>query len=566
MCSLSLSQDCHFRHAAFARFDSMDRQSCLDGTRMETLKTIYRWIISQGLYSYYKYPSRCRFFDTKTHSESPRIFWINGLAGTGKTTIAYTVAQECKQKNILGASFFCSRSDVDCCNPKLVFITLAEQLGQFFAPFREKLMSAQNADPGLTHSSVSHQLQELIVKPLCDLRASLPPCIIVLDALDECVHSSTTSVILSSLSHHIGSLAPLKFLVTSRPEPEISGTFRLLSLKPATQPYNLHEVNLDIVEHDIELYLSTSLRELALRWGLGDEGWPAPNDISTLTRLSSGLFIFAAMAIKFIDDRNHSNPRHQLKRLITSRASGDAASPYQWLDRLYLQVLIDAYPDISNDLSRDLKTILGAISLLMYPLRTADIEQLLGMEKDKIMITTNYLGAVLSVANERIYLVHPSFFEFITSPTRCTDPRFLVDSQLHHAQLLHACLRTMKMLKRNICSIEDPSLLDSEVSDLPDRIVRNIPSHLEYACLGWMEHLSHSRVFDIPLELLMDFCRKSLLYWVEVCCLLRKLRDTVIGLDRVCHVLSVCNQNFYNTNGADSPSRKSLMHLKPSSC
>lgn len=80
------------------------------------------------------------------------------------------------------------------------------------------------------------------------------------------------------------------------------------------------------------------------------------------------------------------------------------------MDPLYLQVLIDAYPDISNNLSYDLKMILGAIALLQHPLRTAGIKQLLGPEQNKILITTDYLGAAV---NEGIYLIHPSFFEFI---------------------------------------------------------------------------------------------------------------------------------------------------------
>jgi hypothetical protein len=37
------------------------------------------------------------------------IFWIKGSAGTGKTTIAYSIAEDCRKHNVLGASFFCSR-------------------------------------------------------------------------------------------------------------------------------------------------------------------------------------------------------------------------------------------------------------------------------------------------------------------------------------------------------------------------------------------------------------------------------------------------------------------------
>ncbi|OCK98911.1 uncharacterized protein K441DRAFT_540150, partial [Cenococcum geophilum 1.58] len=34
------------------------------------------------------------------------IFWLNGLAGIGKSTIAYTIARKYYEENRLGVSFF----------------------------------------------------------------------------------------------------------------------------------------------------------------------------------------------------------------------------------------------------------------------------------------------------------------------------------------------------------------------------------------------------------------------------------------------------------------------------
>jgi len=233
--------------------------------------------------------------------DAPRIFWINGLAGTGKTTIAYTVAKRCDDSEIfrLGASFFCSRDDVDSSNPKFVFTTIADQLGQFYPPFQEQLTRAHVANPGLKYSSVSNQLEKLIVKPLRAVRDNFPACVLVLDAVDECKDENATSIILSSLSRHIGMLTPLKFLVTSRPEPKITGGFRLASLRSATQCLNLHEVKLDVVEQDIENYLTVCLRDVQEQYQLDDD-WPLTKDLHALARLASGLFIFAATAVNFI--------------------------------------------------------------------------------------------------------------------------------------------------------------------------------------------------------------------------------------------------------------------------
>jgi hypothetical protein len=101
--------------------------------------------------------------------------WINGLAGTDKTTIAYTAAQTCHQKGLLGASFFCFRDNADCSNPKLIFTTIAYQLGQFYAPFKRELSHVLKSDPDVVYSSVSYQLEKLLMEPLLAVKDRMSP-------------------------------------------------------------------------------------------------------------------------------------------------------------------------------------------------------------------------------------------------------------------------------------------------------------------------------------------------------------------------------------------------------
>jgi len=65
---------------------------------------------------------------------------------------------------------------------------------------------------------------------------------------------------------------------------------------------------------------------------------------------SSGLFIFAATAANFIEDRNASQPRRQLEIVLTTAyIASTATPPHRRLDALYLAVLHKAFPDISED-------------------------------------------------------------------------------------------------------------------------------------------------------------------------------------------------------------------------
>jgi len=255
-------KDGHPPHAIYARFDCKVRERCLEGTRVDILDRVNRWIdiedsrLQDTLVS--EEPSGSAGAEPVT-TENSRIFWINGSAGTGKTTIASTVAETCRRRRILGASFFCSRDDAECSNPGLIFTTIAHQLGQFFPPFNAELTQALKANPDIGYSSVPYQLEELIVNPLRAVRDSFPSCVIVLDALDECKDSGTTSIILSSLSRHVADLSPLKMFVTSRPEQHIGEAFKSSELSAVTRRFILHEIELGVVQNDTAQYLTSNL-------------------------------------------------------------------------------------------------------------------------------------------------------------------------------------------------------------------------------------------------------------------------------------------------------------------
>ena len=69
-----------------------------------------------------------------------RVFWLNGLAGTGKSTIAQTFTNMSFADGRLGASFFCLRDFEDRSNLKEIFLTLAFQLAYRYPSFREELL------------------------------------------------------------------------------------------------------------------------------------------------------------------------------------------------------------------------------------------------------------------------------------------------------------------------------------------------------------------------------------------------------------------------------------------
>ena len=73
-------------HATNAGYLCGDRHGCMKGTRRDVLLQLESWL---------------------NDGQDKRVFWLNGLAGTGKSTIAQSFAEMSFADGKLGATFFC---------------------------------------------------------------------------------------------------------------------------------------------------------------------------------------------------------------------------------------------------------------------------------------------------------------------------------------------------------------------------------------------------------------------------------------------------------------------------
>ena len=236
---LSVLNSC--RRARGAGYQHGNRRGCLRGTREAVLNDIESW--------------------TKDFSESP-VFWLNGLAGTGKSTIAQTVAERVFADGVLGASFFCSRDFEDRSDLHFIFPTLAFQLAHKYPDFRDHLVSLLQSNPDVVDESLYSQMERLIVEPLQSADIST---VIVVDALDECKDEEPSSALLSVLGRFVEQIPRVKFFITGRPEPRIKTGFRLPLLVDLTNIFVLHDVHPSLINNDIRLFLKHELSELARR-------------------------------------------------------------------------------------------------------------------------------------------------------------------------------------------------------------------------------------------------------------------------------------------------------------
>ena len=459
------------------------------------------------------------------------VFWLNGLAGTGKSTIAQTFSEMAAKTGTLGASFFCSRDYLDRQELKNIFPTLAYQLACRYPAFRSHIIRVIKQDPSVAQSSLISQLKNLIVDPLSSTNI---PCVIVVDALDECVDDQPASAILSVLGRHVKQLSFVKFFITGRPEPRIRSGFRLPLLEPLTQIFRLHEVKLSSVDGDIRLYLREELTTIAKQRSNFDvsDPWPSEKDLVALTKKSSGLFIFAATLARFIESEHH-DPNERLCLILTPSDStvheGQAG-----IDPLYTQVLGLAFSGVKEaEVFTNFRRVLGAVILAFNPLSREQLAKILNLDPFLITTTLRHLHSVLLVPNEdskEIRVFHKSFPDFLQDRDRCSDQKFFIDSPIHHGDLALNCLELLKKLRPDPCDLPD-FVMNRDVPNRSELLDGKVGGGTRYACGYWAMHVWSSPTTGDHADQLVssttEFFNKNVVPWIEVMSLEGRLESVI---------------------------------------
>ena len=505
------------RRARGADFRHGDRYGCLKGTRTAVLDEIELW--------------------AKASNMSP-VYWLNGLAGTGKSTIAQTIAERIFADGRLGASFFCSRDFEDRRTLHYIFPTLAFQLAHKYPEFRSILIPLLRSNPDIGYESLFNQMRMLIVEPLSSLRIST---VVVIDALDECVDEEPQSAILSVMGRLVEGVPSIKFLITGRPEPRIQSGFRLSLLRPLTDVFVLHEVEPSIINMDIRLFLKHGLSELAKRRGIEQDVWPTDVQLDLLCNRAAGLFVYAVATLKFLD-HVFSPPSKQLDIITRAPANttyeGKAKlRPSTTLDSLYLSTFQSAFDGIDTEDDGRVHSVVGAVVLAINPLPPLAIATIVDLGKQEVMDLLRLIQSLLKLSEDPgspVIPFHKSFPDFITDPLRCPDKRFHISPGTGHLTLALSCLKLMNdSLQPNLMSLPHFAL-NLEVEDLETRVKDELSIALQYACKSWHIHLAEARG-DISaiIPTLQKFLQEGFLAWLEVLSVIGAARSAVIALDKL---------------------------------
>jgi hypothetical protein len=513
--------------AAGAPFNAYQRQhdpTCLRNTRVDLLQEIYNWADGEN---------------------SPSMFWLNGLAGTGKSTIARTLVERYFESGEIAASFFFSRSGGDdgyLRKAERFVSTIAVQLANNIQPLKRTICDAVSAQSDITNRALREQWRHLVLGPLLQLTGnSQSRYIIVVDALDECEDENSIRAILQLLAEsRLLEKVRLRVFLTSRPEVPIRNGF--IQMPDAEhQDFVLHNISSAIVNDDIRIFLEHNLKLVAQERSLAT-GWPGQQTIMQLVHNASGLFIWAATACRFISE----GKMFAAKRLgmILKQSSTAINAPEKHLNKIYIMVLRQCIsPDYSVDeveeLLSVLKTILGGIVTLLSPLSTQSLSKLLNKAQNDVDQTLYELHAILSIPEDPslpIRLHHPSFQDFLFEKARCEE--FWVDEKQAHQVLADSCVQRMSTsLRRDTCGVDAPGMLVADVES--SRVKQYLPQEVQYACLYWIQHLEKGGYHPTDNDLVHRFLQEHLLHWLEALGWMRKVSEGVQAIFSLEALLSV---------------------------
>ncbi|KAK8872266.1 WD40-repeat-containing domain protein [Apiospora arundinis] len=268
-----------------AAFDSHAEEhslTCLPDTRVDLLREIDKWVQDPN---------------------AKAIFWLNGMAGTGKSTISRTLAQTASASGCLGATFFFKRGEGDRGGVSKFLSTLAAQLRSREPAVIPHIQAAIDSDPAIFGKAMREQIEKLIFQPLSKISGAADKdraLLIVVDALDECEHEEDVKRFIHLFSNSKSIQSPrLKIFLTSRPDLPMHLGFT--AIKEEYQHFILHKVATSVIEHDIQVFFNSELTRVKNDYNASvaedrhiPAVWPSEDDMRILVKMAVPLFIFAA--------------------------------------------------------------------------------------------------------------------------------------------------------------------------------------------------------------------------------------------------------------------------------
>ncbi|KAJ4123041.1 hypothetical protein NW768_010033 [Fusarium equiseti] len=257
-------------------------------------------------------------FKSWRDSSSSESLWVQGIAGSGKTTIVLAIEHLRSYGQV--AQFYCSNDPAEPERSEAIHIlkSFVKQLTTpgdqtsirppAFQAFLEKKAEVDKTGERLAQLEINECL-DLI----CDL-CQTSPAILVIDALDEC-RLQQRDILLDSLDEITARAGDVvKVLVSSRYERDIAANLQgaaHIEITPAASRQDMH------------LYIETGVTDFVMRWcKIHQETEESRADIyekmvSALTSGANGMFLWVKLQMQFLNDGSHIKRREDIDSILS---------------------------------------------------------------------------------------------------------------------------------------------------------------------------------------------------------------------------------------------------------
>ncbi|KAJ3344015.1 hypothetical protein HDU83_005395, partial [Entophlyctis luteolus] len=342
--------------------------------------------------------------DWLSDNDGKRVFWLQGVAGSGKSVVYACVTQEFRRIDKLIATFMCNHSVADQSNPRRLLLTLAWQIALIVPPSVREQMSMTPAET-LEKGPLSALFDRLIVDPLRHYSGERR--VVTIDALDECAppNSAARKELLKLLAENWKKVPDnMRLLVTSRPSDDIVSIFA--DHTPFVLDLN-EERNLADLS-SFSLHRMTQLKHLLPRHRQSQTGELA----TTVAKAACGLFVWIVLA--YDDVICKAADVWTAVQEVQQMGSGTATS-MQALGDLYQRTFRVAYHGWSSDAREQYRTVLGSMVHLRRAISEKGLASLLMMPEHLIRRCLVPIHSLLNISGGKVQFMHKSVADHLSS-------------------------------------------------------------------------------------------------------------------------------------------------------
>ncbi|KAJ3084003.1 hypothetical protein HDU99_004218 [Rhizoclosmatium hyalinum] len=421
-----------------------------------------------------------------------RLVWLNGAAGTGKSVIAWLVADrtEIQFANYeTGSVFFCRSNDQLKRHPHQVISTMAWDLSNRYPSIKAVVENVMVKD----QQDTQHGLTSILRRPIEAFKA------LIVDGLHTLSEDTQN---------------PILLVIDALDEPE-EDIWEALN---STDPFHLYPTSVEN-RRDLEIFAVHGFSKI-LEQNIRDiEGnVVSQNCVTQFVTKSEGVFVWARCVMDYLGGCK------QLKAV--NGCSFDVQSLLQEIisfeagpDNMYKRLMHRASSE-ATDLT-EFRRNLSIILAVREPVTITTLSVLGGWSTTETGIVVAKLRSILNLENNTVTVIHKSLKDFLTDVSRSGSQLYisLPECDMHVAKRCFEILDSK--LKRNLAN------LDPSEKYLKRDLHKTIPADLIYAARFWASHFEYARYPANLIPALLQFCQHKFAMWMEVMLLLNQRIEIV---------------------------------------